>query len=107
MAGEMKHLHLFPTVVPLDQITIVLNGFRRIDDGHSFRDRGEAAWWCAGYAASFVPDNHPVHAAEEMSDALFADHLDQIVAGEMKGLIPWDRLAKKFLELFIAWLNGL
>ena len=106
MAGEMKHLHLFPTELPKDQLLIVLNAVRRIDDGRSVRDRVEAAWWCAGYAASFVPDSHPVEGVAALSDGAFAEYLDQVTNGEVRGLIPWDKLVQKFFELLMAWLQN-
>ena len=108
MAKEMKHLHLFPTEFPKDQANIILNKIRGIDDGKSVRDRIEAAWWCAGYAASMIPDSHPVMGAAPMSATEFETQLAALAAeGDgVRGLIPWDRIVAKFWELFLAWING-
>lgn len=116
--AEMKHLHLFPTEFPKDQAMIVLNKIRGVPDGKSNRDVIEAAWWCGGYAASMIPDTHPVEGvkfdpdAVGLTDEQLTTQLQSMLNQEdgMKGLIPWERIADRLFELakqwFWEWLNN-
>ena len=107
MAEPLTHLHLFPTEFPKDQVLIVLNKIRGIDDGKSARDQAEAAWWVAGYGMSLIPDNHPPMMSQApMSGTQLVSALEGVGAGEVEGIIPWDMIVTKLWQLFLEWIQN-
>jgi hypothetical protein len=100
-------LNLYPTVLPKAEIAIVLNGIRKVDDGHSLADRIEAAWWLSGYGASFIPDSSetPPRAAlseDEVVHVLEATLIEESNEGYSK--LPWSLIVQFALQLVSKWL---
>lgn len=105
----MKHLNLFPAGLPKDEAMIVINGIRGVDDGHTGRDRAEAAWWVAGYGLSFIPEGMHTAAGETpLTEEEAADILENAVrSADSEGMkaIPWALLWPIILQLALKWFS--
>lgn len=108
---EMKHLNLFPAGLPKDEAMIVVNALRGNLGDHSKRDIAEAAWWVAGYAVSFMPDNHAMGSGPAMSAEDAAAKLEEVAKGgewdrpEGMKAIPWALLLPAIIQLFLKFAS--